>query len=134
MSSLKGRGASMRAGRAADLVIAATAELHGLTLLAPEQEEAVRLALTSRVAVLTGGPGCGKSFTVRSVVALVLYTGVTPAKKLVVLAGSRRALAVAVRSKGSGRRHTALAHRLSRRSLSAPRRPQAPRGRRSCTR
>ena len=39
-------------------------------LLAPEQEEAVRLALTSRVAVLTGGPGCGKSFTVRSVVAL----------------------------------------------------------------
>ena len=42
----------------------------------------------------------------------LLYTGVTRAKKLVVLAGSRRALAVAVRSKGSGRRHTALAHRL----------------------
>jgi AAA domain len=40
------------------------------TTLAPEQEEAVRLALTSRVAVLTGGPGCGKSFTVRSVVEL----------------------------------------------------------------
>jgi ATP-dependent exoDNAse (exonuclease V) alpha subunit len=38
--------------------------------LAPEQAEAVRLALTSRVAVLTGGPGCGKSFTVRSVVEL----------------------------------------------------------------
>ncbi len=38
--------------------------------LAPEQQEAVRLALTSRVAVLTGGPGCGKSFTVRSVVEL----------------------------------------------------------------
>ena len=38
--------------------------------LAPEQEEAVKLALTSRVAVLTGGPGCGKSFTVRSVVEL----------------------------------------------------------------
>jgi exodeoxyribonuclease V alpha subunit len=38
--------------------------------LAPEQEEAVRLALTERVAVLTGGPGCGKSFTVRSIVAL----------------------------------------------------------------
>ena len=168
----------------------------------------MRLALTSRVAVLTGGPGCGKRFTVRSVVALtrakgakvvlgaptgraakrlaeltgheaatihrllqlrpggepsfdattpldagfdeldelahayavtihrsqgseypavvipltmgswmmlqrtLLYTGVTRAKKLVVLAGSRRALAVAVRSKGSGRRHTALTHRL----------------------
>jgi exodeoxyribonuclease V alpha subunit len=38
--------------------------------LAPEQETAVRLALTERVAVLTGGPGCGKSFTVRAVVAL----------------------------------------------------------------
>jgi len=44
--------------------------------LAPEQEEAVRLALTSRVAVLTGGPGCGKSFTVRSVVALARAKGV----------------------------------------------------------
>ena len=40
------------------------------SLLAPEQAEAVRLALTERVAVLTGGPGCGKSFTVRSIVAL----------------------------------------------------------------
>ena len=42
----------------------------------------------------------------------LLYTGVTRAKKLVVLAGSRRALAAAVRTKGTGRRHTALAHRL----------------------
>ncbi|MET7403884.1 AAA family ATPase, partial [Dactylosporangium sp. NPDC005572] len=40
------------------------------TTLAPEQEHAVRLALTSKVAVLTGGPGCGKSFTVRSIVTL----------------------------------------------------------------
>ncbi|MDG6107340.1 ATP-dependent RecD-like DNA helicase [Dactylosporangium aurantiacum] len=40
------------------------------TTLAAEQEQAVRLALTSKVAVLTGGPGCGKSFTVRSIVAL----------------------------------------------------------------
>ncbi|HEY6793559.1 MAG TPA: ATP-dependent RecD-like DNA helicase [Kineosporiaceae bacterium] len=38
--------------------------------LAPEQRDAVRLALTRAVAVLTGGPGCGKSFTVRSVVEL----------------------------------------------------------------
>ncbi len=45
------------------------------TPLAPEQEQAVRLALTSRVAVLTGGPGCGKSFTVRSVVALARARG-----------------------------------------------------------
>ncbi|MYS22975.1 exodeoxyribonuclease V alpha subunit [Streptomyces sp. DvalAA-14] len=42
------------------------------TDLAPEQQQAVRLALTEKVAVLTGGPGCGKSFTVRSVVALAL--------------------------------------------------------------
>jgi exodeoxyribonuclease V alpha subunit len=38
--------------------------------LAPGQQAAVKLALTSKVAVLTGGPGCGKSFTVRSVVEL----------------------------------------------------------------
>ncbi|WP_042400444.1 SF1B family DNA helicase RecD2 [Streptacidiphilus carbonis] len=40
--------------------------------LAPEQEQSVRLALTEKVAVLTGGPGCGKSFTVRSIVTLAL--------------------------------------------------------------
>ncbi|MFI6505433.1 ATP-dependent RecD-like DNA helicase [Nonomuraea typhae] len=46
--------------------------LHGQTgaELAAEQRQAVRLALTEKVAVLTGGPGCGKSFTVRSVVLL----------------------------------------------------------------
>jgi exodeoxyribonuclease V alpha subunit len=38
--------------------------------LAPEQTKAVQLALTSKVSVLTGGPGCGKSFTVRSIVEL----------------------------------------------------------------
>jgi exodeoxyribonuclease V alpha subunit len=42
----------------------------------------------------------------------LLYTGITRAKKLVVLAGSRRALAAAVRTAGTGRRYTALAHRL----------------------
>ncbi|GCE02080.1 SF1B family DNA helicase RecD2 [Embleya hyalina] len=45
------------------------------TALAPEQEQAVRLALTGKVAVLTGGPGCGKSFTVRSVVELARARG-----------------------------------------------------------
>ncbi|MEV0151476.1 MULTISPECIES: ATP-dependent RecD-like DNA helicase [unclassified Nonomuraea] len=50
----------------------AEAWLHAQTgaELAPEQRQAVRLALTSKVAVLTGGPGCGKSFTVRSIVTL----------------------------------------------------------------
>ncbi|MDV6245293.1 ATP-dependent DNA helicase [Rhodococcus opacus] len=42
----------------------------------------------------------------------LLYTGVTRAKKLVVLVGSRKALAAAVRTPGAGRRHTALTHRL----------------------
>ncbi|BCY12737.1 ATP-dependent RecD-like DNA helicase [Actinoplanes sp. L3-i22] len=50
----------------------ALAWLHRRTgsTLAPEQEAAVKLALTEKVAVLTGGPGCGKSFTVRSIVEL----------------------------------------------------------------
>ncbi|MFB4268656.1 ATP-dependent RecD-like DNA helicase [Nonomuraea sp. GTA35] len=50
----------------------AEAWLHGQTgaELATEQRQAVRLALTEKVAVLTGGPGCGKSFTVRSIVLL----------------------------------------------------------------
>jgi exodeoxyribonuclease V alpha subunit len=42
----------------------------------------------------------------------LLYTGVTRAKQLIVLAGARRALAQAVRTPGAGRRHTALTHRL----------------------
>src|SRR5215216_4967435 len=46
----------------------------GVTL-APEQEAAVRLALTQRVAVLTGGPGCGKSYSVRAIVTLARAKG-----------------------------------------------------------
>jgi len=42
----------------------------------------------------------------------LLYTAITRAKRLVVLAGSRKALAIAVRTAGTGRRHTALTHRL----------------------
>ncbi|MEW1850131.1 ATP-dependent RecD-like DNA helicase [Streptomyces albidoflavus] len=45
------------------------------TELAPGQRDAVRLALTEKAAVLTGGPGCGKSFTVRSVVELARAKG-----------------------------------------------------------
>ncbi|MEV5674976.1 ATP-dependent RecD-like DNA helicase [Streptomyces sp. NPDC052164] len=52
-----------------DKALAWLATRTGATL-APEQEAAVRLALTRKVAVLTGGPGCGKSFTVRSIVEL----------------------------------------------------------------
>jgi nicotinamide mononucleotide adenylyltransferase len=42
----------------------------------------------------------------------LLYTAVTRAKRLVVLVGSRRALAKAVRTPGAGRRYTALTARL----------------------
>jgi exodeoxyribonuclease V alpha subunit len=45
--------------------------------LAPEQQEAAQLTLTQKVAVLTGGPGCGKSFTVRSVVELATAKNAT---------------------------------------------------------
>jgi exodeoxyribonuclease V alpha subunit len=71
----------------------------GVTLV-PEQAAAVRLALTQRVAVLTGGPGCGKSYTVRAIVALarakrtkVLLAAPTgrAAKRLGELAGSEAA-------------------------------------------
>ncbi|MBE1485822.1 SF1B family DNA helicase RecD2 [Plantactinospora soyae] len=55
--------------------------------LAPEQEAAVRLALTSKVAVLTGGPGCGKSFTVSSVIQLAAAKGA----KIVLAAPTGRA-------------------------------------------
>jgi len=44
----------------------------------------------------------------------LLYTAVTRAKRLVVLVGSKRALAKAVRTEGAGRRYTALAERLRR--------------------
>jgi len=71
----------------------------GVTL-APEQAAAVRLALTEQVAVLTGGPGCGKSYTVRAIVALarakrakILLAAPTgrAAKRLAELAGLQAA-------------------------------------------
>jgi exodeoxyribonuclease V alpha subunit len=43
--------------------------------LEDKQRDAVRLALSRKVAVLTGGPGCGKSFTVRSIVKLAVAKG-----------------------------------------------------------
>jgi exodeoxyribonuclease V alpha subunit len=47
----------------------------------------------------------------------LLYTAVSRARELVVLVGSRRALAKAVRTAGAGHRHTALDHRLRSRSI-----------------
>jgi exodeoxyribonuclease V alpha subunit len=43
----------------------------------------------------------------------LIYTAITRAKRLVVLVGSKQALAVAVRTKGTGKRHTGLTHRLN---------------------
>jgi exodeoxyribonuclease V alpha subunit len=72
-----GSGRDRQAGFAAVDWDKALGWLRGRTgsVLAPEQADAVRLALTSRVSVLTGGPGCGKSFTVRSVVELARAKG-----------------------------------------------------------
>jgi exodeoxyribonuclease V alpha subunit len=50
----------------------------------------------------------------------LLYTAVTRAKRLVVLVGSKRAIARAVRTEGAGRRYTALAHRLQRQRARTP--------------
>lgn len=50
----------------------------------------------------------------------LLYTAVTRARRLVVLVGTRRALAIAVRTAGAGKRHTALAWRLSRPAAPIP--------------
>ena len=101
--------------------------------LAPELADAVRLALTSKVAVLTGGPGCGsrsrcgrwwnwpqprgqdragRADQPGGQANLLLQEGLTPFREGAPERRSRRALAAAVRTKGAGRRHTALAHRL----------------------
>ena len=42
----------------------------------------------------------------------LLYTAVTRAKKLVVLVGSKRAMAQAIRTVSAGKRFTGLDHRL----------------------
>ena len=43
--------------------------------LTPKQQEAVRTALTQRVAVLTGGPGTGKTTTMKTLIRLLDATG-----------------------------------------------------------
>lgn len=73
--------------------------------LAPEQEAAVKLALTEKVAVLTGGPGCGKSFTVRSIVALAA----AKRAKIVLAAPTGRAAKRLAELSGH---HAATVHRL----------------------
>ncbi len=43
--------------------------------LAPQQQQAVRAALTHRLVVLTGGPGTGKTTTVRTILLLCRQAG-----------------------------------------------------------
>ncbi|MGQ9897169.1 MAG: SF1B family DNA helicase RecD2 [Acidobacteriota bacterium] len=43
--------------------------------LSPEQRQAVLTAATQRVLVITGGPGCGKTTTLRAVVSLFRWLG-----------------------------------------------------------
>jgi exodeoxyribonuclease V alpha subunit len=50
------------------------AERHGLRL-APEQEAAVQMVLTCPVAILTGGPGTGKTHTLRAIMAMAMAKG-----------------------------------------------------------
>ncbi|GAB4430830.1 MAG: ATP-dependent RecD-like DNA helicase [Chloroflexi bacterium OHK40] len=58
-------------------VFAHLAERHGMHL-AERQQAAVRMALTKKVSVLTGGPGTGKTTTLRTVVQLALARGYRP--------------------------------------------------------
>lgn len=47
----------------------------GETVLSPQQAEAVRLALTEKVLVLTGGPGVGKTTVTRAIVDVFEHSG-----------------------------------------------------------
>ncbi len=53
----------------------ATLQAQSRIALTPQQMDAVQAALSSRVAVLTGGPGTGKTTTVRSIIRLAEATG-----------------------------------------------------------
>lgn len=61
---------SRRADWTADLRLAPDAPA-----LHEQQEQAVRMALSEPVSILTGGPGCGKSYTVATIVALAEACG-----------------------------------------------------------
>src|SRR5205085_10266890 len=45
------------------------AERAGALRYSPEQKEAIELAITSAVSIVTGGPGTGKSTIIRAVIA-----------------------------------------------------------------
>jgi exodeoxyribonuclease V alpha subunit len=79
LHALQGVGTQTRAasifGRIAwDAAFGWLGERHGLAL-APAQEAAVRMALTAPVSILTGGPGTGKTHSLRAVLTLARVKG-----------------------------------------------------------
>ncbi|MBI3361543.1 MAG: ATP-dependent RecD-like DNA helicase [Chloroflexi bacterium] len=60
----------LRGLRSADWAML-THERPGETALSPEQAEAVKTAVTSKVMILTGGPGTGKTTSLRAVIQLL---------------------------------------------------------------
>jgi exodeoxyribonuclease V alpha subunit len=89
----------------------------------PEQSERLRLAYACSVhrgqgielpvAVIVAHPAAGAFFLRRE----MLYTAVTRAKKATVIVGSREVVNRAARTPDTGRRHSRLAERLSRRPV-----------------
>jgi len=59
--------------------------------ITPEQKEAVKLAVSNRVAVLTGGPGCGKTTTIETVAEAFLLAGAPDKSNIIMLAPTGRA-------------------------------------------
>ncbi|HEX2327001.1 MAG TPA: ATP-dependent RecD-like DNA helicase, partial [Chloroflexota bacterium] len=79
LQTLAGPGAHARAAQLFSLVSWPTAfrwlaERHSLRL-APEQEAGVQMVLTCPVSILTGGPGTGKTHTLRAIMAMALAKG-----------------------------------------------------------
>lgn len=64
-------------------------ELRMKVKLAPEQREAVKMALTQGVSVITGGPGTGKSMILRAI--LDIYRRQNPGKEICLCAPTGRA-------------------------------------------
>ena len=73
--------------------------------LSDQQRQAVELAASSRLLILTGGPGCGKTFTTRTIVALWKAMG----KAILLAAPTGRA---AQRLAEMSRREAKTIHRL----------------------